>query len=79
MLKNGYLYVPDTDCNKIYKINANNPVDVSEIAVDFEMKYTSGESTSLGIYEWGDYILGYKFVIDGDDNIIQTSNATFMT
>ena len=77
LLKNGYLYVPNNDCNKIYKINANNPVDVSEIAVDFEMKYTSGESTSLGIYEWGDYILGYKFVIDGDDNIIQTSNATF--
>ncbi|MGF3065770.1 hypothetical protein [Facklamia sp. P12950] len=70
-IKNGYLYVLGKySTDKVYKININNPVDISIIELGKEVNTSrySGEYNYL--YNWGDYILGYKFVIDKNDQVI---------
>lgn len=70
-IKSGYLYSLDTyNKDKIYKININNPVDISIIELGKEVSTSrySGEYSYL--YKWGDYILGYEFVIDKKDQVI---------
>lgn len=75
LLKEGYLYFPNNSRDIIYKMNINNPVDISNIELGFTSKYTSGQNTNLYIYPWGDFIRGYDFLIDQNDRVFQTAGA----
>lgn len=77
MVKRGYLYTISEDNTALYKININNPIDVAKIELGFKTSYTGGHNTYSYIYEWGDYILGYAFVLDKNDHVIKTPATTF--
>ncbi len=71
VIKEGYLYAINRNLNKIYKININNPVDISFMNLGFKSDFTKGSSTYSYMYQWGDHILGYDFTITKDDKIIK--------
>lgn len=73
LLYGKYLYIFSSDATKIYKININNPVDVISIELGFKSNYSAGENTRNYIYQWGDYICGYDFIIDQDDQVMRTA------
>lgn len=76
-IRNGYLYAFDYySYDKIYKININNPVDISILELDRSIKAIrySGEYSYL--YNWGDYILGYEISIDANDKVIVGNKVT---
>lgn len=77
VVKRGYLYTISEDNTALYKININNPIDVAKIELGFKTSYTGGHNTYSYIYEWGDYILGYAFVLDKNDHVIKTPATTF--
>lgn len=69
LLDKGYLYVPSSDLTLIYKMNINNPVDISQIELGFKSSFTSGTDTRMYIYKWGKFIRGYDFLIDEKDRV----------
>ena len=69
LIERGYLYVPNSDLTQIYKINVNNPVDISSIDLGFKSSFTSGTDTRMYIYKWGKFIRGYDFLIDENDRV----------
>ena len=71
-VKDGYLYTMSYDKKIIYKININNPVDISKINIDFDAKFDSVRDANIYIYNWGDYILGYNFLINSNDEVVRT-------
>lgn len=71
VIKDGYLYAINRDRNRIYKININNPVDISFMELGFKSDFTEGSSTYSYMYQWGDHILGYDFTITKDGRIIK--------
>lgn len=71
LMKNGYLYVMSYSEKEIYKINANNPVDITKIDLGFDSAFDYGQYTYNYLYEWGDYIMGYDFLINSKDEIIR--------
>lgn len=71
-VNNGYLYVSDFDKVNIYKININNPVDITKIPLDFKGKIAYGRGSSNGVYKLGDYILCYNFEINSKDEVIKS-------
>lgn len=71
LMKNGYLYVMSDSKKEIYKINANNPVDIVKIDLGFRSNFDYGRFTYNYLYEWGDYILGYDFMINSKDEVIK--------
>lgn len=70
LIERGYLYVPSSDLTRIYKININNPVDISSIDLGFKSSFTSGADARNYIYKWGNYIRCYDFMLDENDRVI---------
>lgn len=73
LMKNGYLYVMSDSTKEIYKINANNPVDITKIELGFNSNFNYGRYTYNYLYEWGDYILGYDFIINNKDEVVKNA------
>ncbi|MBG9980436.1 hypothetical protein [Facklamia lactis] len=73
LLYGKYLYIFSSDAQIIYKINIYNPVDIISIELGFKSNYSAGDNTSTYIYQWGNYICGYDFVINQEDRVIRTS------
>ncbi|MDY3737571.1 MAG: hypothetical protein SOZ89_00455 [Peptoniphilaceae bacterium] len=71
VIKEGYLYAINRDRKRIYKININNPVDISYMDMGFKSDFSQGGNTYSYLYQWGDHILGYDFSITKDDKIIK--------
>ncbi len=71
VIKDGYLYAINRDRKRIYKININNPVDISYMELGFKSDFSQGGNTYNYLYQWGDHILGYDFNITKDDKIIK--------
>lgn len=70
-VKNGYLYsISPYRTNKVYKVNINNPVDITVISLGKEVSSSKYGGEYNYLYKWGDYILGYEFVIDKKDQVI---------
>ena len=70
-IKNGYLYsINPYSSDKIYKININNPVDISVIELGKEVRTSKYSGEYCYLYNWGDYILGYEFAIDKKGQVI---------
>lgn len=77
-IKNGYLYsININNRDKIYKININNPVDISVIELGKEVSTSKYRGEYCYLYKWGDYILGYEFVIDKKDQVIVNNVKDF--
>ncbi len=75
VLRGGYLYVLGYDNTCVYKINISNHTDITKLNLGFtsEAKSISGSgSCEVRLMLLGDVIIGYDFVIDGSDNVIQT-------
>ena len=79
VLRNGYLYVLGYDNTCVYKINISNSTDVTKLNLGFTSEAksicTSG-SCEVRLMMIGDVIVGYDFIIDGSDNVIQTAGGT---
>lgn len=71
VIKDGYLYSINRDRKIIYKININNPVDISSMDLGFKSDFSQGSNAYSFMYQWGDHILGYDFTITKDDKIIK--------
>lgn len=77
-IKNGYLYsINIFNRDKIYKININNPVDISVIELGKKVSTSNYRGEYCYLYKWGDYILGYEFVIDKKDQVIVNNVKDF--
>lgn len=70
--KNGYLYALSYDEKSIYKININNPIDISKIELGFDPKFNGVRYCNVYIYNWGDRILGYNFEVNSKGEVIKT-------
>ena len=81
VLRNGYLYVLSYDNEGVYKIDISNPTNITLISLGFTSEAksicTSG-SCEVRLMMIGDMIVGYDFLIDGSDNVIQTYGGTRM-
>ena len=79
VLRNDYLYVLGYDNTCVYKINISNSTDVTKLNLGFTSEAksicTSG-SCEVRLMMIGDVIVGYDFIIDGSDNVIQTFGGT---
>lgn len=77
-IKDSYLYVfGPYSTDKIYKININNPVDISIIDLGKELSSSNYSGEFNYIYKWGDYILGANFVLDKKDKVIIKENSNY--
>lgn len=79
VVRNGYLYVLGYDDDGVYKINVSNSTDVTFISFGFTSEAksicTSG-SCEARLLMLKDLIIGYDFMIDVNDNMIQTYGGT---
>lgn len=77
-IKNGYLYILEQyNTDKIYKININNPVDISIIPLNRNINKSRFFGEYNYILNWGDYIVGAEFVLDKNDNATIRNQDTF--
>lgn len=72
IVRNKYLYCLNYKKNGIYKININNPVDITLIELEREVDILRGEYTNQYFYKYGNYIATREFLIDKNDNVIYT-------
>lgn len=80
-MKNGYLYVMKYDKTGMYKINANNSADITEIPFGFTSNMYANTS-SYGytyIFRLADTICGSDFVILADGRVLKTANGNALT
>ena len=77
-IKDGYLYAigAGNDDNLLYKININNPVDISKFDLEYDIQRISYSGEYMYLFNWGDYILGHKFSINKNDEIIRRDDKT---
>ena len=79
MVRNGYLYVLAYDDGGVYKINLSNSTDITLLSFGFTSEAksicTSG-SCEARLLMVKDLIIGYDFMIDANDNVIQTYGGT---
>ncbi|MBP3805669.1 MAG: hypothetical protein J6I76_17580 [Oribacterium sp.] len=79
VVRNGYLYVLAYDDGGVYKINLSNSTDVTLLSFGFTSEAksicTSG-SCEARLLMVKDLIIGYDFMIDANDNVIQTYGGT---
>lgn len=78
VIRGGYLYALGIDNMGVYKINLANHTDVSFIRFGFESRLESMAASGNCVARLlllGDVIIGYDFIIDGNDNVIQTSGG----
>ena len=79
VIRNGYLYLTAYDDMGIYKINVNNPTDVTLIPFGFksEGKSQTGSGTCANyLFMVNDLIIGWDYQIKPDDTIVQTVGST---
>ena len=82
VVRNGYLYVLSYDNYGVYKINVNNPTDITLISLGFESAARSiggSGSCECRLTKINDIIIGYDFMIDVNDNVIATYGGTRFT
>lgn len=81
VVRNGYLYVLSYDNQGVYKINVNNSTDVTLISLGFTSEAksicTSG-SCEARLLMLNDILIGYDFMIDANENVIETYAGTRM-
>lgn len=76
LLDNHYLYAMHTNNSKLYKINIHNPVDIVEIDLGFTSNFTRMSSTNLYLYKWGNFIRGYDFLINENDEVSRIAHSS---
>ena len=81
VVRNGYLYVLSYDDEGIYKINVNNPTDVTLISLGFTSAARSicgSGSCEARLLMVKDLIIGYDFTLDAGDRVDATLGGTRM-
>lgn len=78
VLRNGFLYCMASDAASLYKINIQNPTDVTQIPLGFTSAWRpiaeSGES-ELYLMELGGLIYAWDFILTSDDQVVPTLGA----
>ena len=75
VVRGKYLYCLNYKKNGVYKININNPVDITLINLESEVDILRGEYTNQYFYKYGDYVATRQFLIDKNDNVIYTATV----
>lgn len=75
VVRGKYLYCLNYKKNGVYKININNPVDITLINLENEVDILRGEYTNQYFYKYGDYVATRQFLIDKNDNVIYTATV----
>ena len=81
VVRNGYLYVLSYDDEGIYKINVNNPTDVTLISLGFTSAARSicgSGSCEARLLMVKNLIIGYDFTLDAGDRVDATLGGTRM-
>ena len=79
VIRNGYLYLPSYDDKGIYKINLENPTDITFIDFGFtsEGRSQTGSGTcSNYLVMVNDLIIGWDYQIKPDDTVVRTVGST---
>lgn len=82
VIRGGYLYLPSYDNTGVYKINVNNPVDVTLISLGFTSagkSQTGSGNCANYMFMVNDLIIGYDFQIKPDDSVVQTAGSARIT
>lgn len=75
VVRDKYFYCLNYNKNGIYKININNPVDITLIELERKVDILRGDYTNQYFYKYGDYVATKQFLIDKNDNVIYTANV----
>lgn len=78
VIRNGYLYLSNYNCDGVYKINLGNVTDITLIPLGFTSanKALSGSSTSQCMMTMiNDFIIAYDFIITVNDTVIPLAGA----
>lgn len=79
VIRNGYLYLQNYDCDGVYKINLSNVTDITLISLGFSSanRTLSGSSTSQTYMALiNDFIIAYDFIITADDTVVPLAGAS---
>ncbi len=81
VMRGGYLYVMNYDKTGMYKINANNSADITEISFGFtsNMYANTQYDGRTYIFRLADIIFGSDFMILEDDRVVKTINGNPLT
>lgn len=84
VMLNGYLYVMHYSKTGLYKINVNNPADITWIPFGFTSSFSNNTNSYQNgyIYMWtfGDWVCGSDFRVNTNDEVVKmTNNAPFYT
>lgn len=82
VIRKGYLYLAAYDDTGVYKINVNNPADVTLIDFGFTSagKSQTGSGTcSNYMFMVNGLIIGWDYQIKPDDTVVQTVGSTRLT
>ena len=78
VIRNGYLYLQNYDCDGVYKINLSNITDITMISLGFTSanRALSGSSTSQCMMTMiNDFIIAYDFILTANDTVIPLAGA----
>lgn len=78
VIRNGYLYLQNYDCDGVYKINLSNVTDITLISLGFTSanRTLSGSSTSQTYMTLiNDFIIAYDFIITANDTVVPLAGA----
>lgn len=78
VIRNGYLYLQNYDCDGVYKINLSNVTDITLIQLGFTSanRALSGSSTSQCMMTMiNDFIIAYDFILTANDTVIPLAGA----
>ena len=78
VIRNGYLYLQNYDCDGVYKINLSNITDITLIPLGFTSanRALSGSSTSQCMMTIiNDFIIAYDFILTANDTVIPLAGA----
>lgn len=79
VIRNGYLYLQNYDCDGVYKINLSNVTDITLIQLGFTSanRTLSGSSTSQTYMTLiNDLIIAYDFIITANDTVVPLAGAS---
>ena len=79
VIRNGYLYLQNYDCDGVYKINLSNITDITLISLGFTSanRALSGSSTSQCMMTMiNDFIIAYDFIITANDTVVPLAGAS---
>ena len=78
VIRTGYLYLQNYDCDGVYKINLSNITDITLIPLGFTSanRAMSGSSTCQCMMTMiNDFIIAYDFILTADDTVIPLAGA----